>query len=93
MSRPHAALCATEILKEMRQAGVDPNPVFQQVADTLLKRHGRSALQLAQAVLADMLTAGDRDAWTLWQGVSQAMTQTVMGRFARAEAAAPLVLH
>jgi hypothetical protein len=93
MSRPPAALHAVELLKEMRQAGVDPDPVFQQVADTLLKRHGRSALQLAQAALARMAAAGDRDAWILWEGVHQAMGNAITGRFAKAGLAATATLH
>lgn len=89
MTRPVAALCAQELLKEMQQAGVDPEPVYAQVADTLLKRHGVRAYQLTRTALEQMQAAGDQAAMMLWDGVRRAMT----GRVASADPLARLTVH
>ncbi|MEX1147492.1 MAG: hypothetical protein WEB93_03825 [Sphingomonadales bacterium] len=63
----------------IRDGGIDPAPLFDIAAHSLIAEYGTGALALADHALGRMDVLGDEDGLALWHGVKTAIRRRLPG--------------
>ena len=67
------------LAKEMRDLGMDPQPLFEIAANDLFSRHGPKALNYAETLLKQMREQGNPDGIYLWKSLYSLLKMRLSG--------------